>query len=530
MTPPVPLLRRVLMRVSVALAVGVAVLAGAVPASADPTPNPTPNQAPVPPGSATPPPTPTTTSPPTANPTPNPQPTPSPPPATNVDTSDDPAWYDIPGQIRKGISDFFLWVASSGLTPVMDLLGRTVLSSSDLANNPRVLAVWGTCLAIANTCFVLFVVGAGFVVTARDTMQNRYGVKELLPRLIVGAVAANTSAIVCAKAIEATNALAAAIVGPGVDGPAAAAALMQNMSGANTPAGGFLLALMVLAAVAMAIVVVIMCFLRIAMLSVLVGVAPLALTCHALPQTEGLAYTWWRAFVAMLGIQLGEAVLLLATVKVFLTPSGLVIDGMPATVSGMVGVCVAIAMLWIMIKLPGWMKQFVLGPQRGRGLVGQVVRTVVAVKTLGYLAGASSSAGRAAGTARRAGPAGGGGAPGGGRPGGGGPRPSPRPGGPTGSMVQDLVVGVPADRNRLRAIRALATRERTWRDQPWPAERGPAPVHPEPSPPAPPIRPAAPESASRPAPNRTSSADRRPARVPTAPTMAARTSPPPTVR
>jgi hypothetical protein len=347
---------------------------------------------------------------------------------TGSSSDDDPAWYDIPGQIRKGIADFFLWVAKSGLQPVMDLLGATVLSTPDLVGNPAVQAVWGTCLLVANTCFVLFVVAAGFVLTTRETLQSRYGLKELLPRLMVGGLAANVSLIICGKAIEATNALTAAIVGPGVDGPTAAAALAHTMIGAGTspiggPIGGLLLALLILAALAMAIVIVIMFFLRLALLIILVGVAPLGLACHALPQTEGLAYLWWRSFIAVLGIQLGQAVLLLATIKVFLTPTGITVLGAPATTSGWTSVCVSIAMLWLMIKLPGLMKRFVLGPARGRGLLGQVVGTVIAIKTLGAAAGVTSSSTRnATGSRRGAGPAGGS------RPGGA----RPRPGGPAG--------------------------------------------------------------------------------------------------
>jgi hypothetical protein len=41
---------------------------------------------------------------------------------------------------------------------------------------------------------------------------------------------------------------------------------------------------------------------------VLIAVAPFALACHALPQTEGIARWWWRAFTAILAIQSAQAV------------------------------------------------------------------------------------------------------------------------------------------------------------------------------------------------------------------------------
>lgn len=55
-------------------------------------------------------------------------------------------------------------------------------------------------------------------------------------------------------------------------------------------------------------------------------------------------------------------VVVLGTVKVFLTPSGLVLLGVPATASGLLGVLVCITMLWLPVKIPGMMKQYVLAP------------------------------------------------------------------------------------------------------------------------------------------------------------------------
>ena len=72
--------------------------------------------------------------------------------------------------------------------------------------------------------------------------------------------------------------------------------LDQPVPGQKPPV---LFSLLILAALVMAVVVVITFLLRTAMLALLVGLAPLALTCHATPYTEGLAYTWWRAVGAL---------------------------------------------------------------------------------------------------------------------------------------------------------------------------------------------------------------------------------------
>jgi len=58
---------------------------------------------------------------------------------------------------------------------------------------------------------------------------------------------------------------------------------------------------------------------------VLLAMAPLALACHGLPQTEGVARWWWRAFAGILAIQAAQALVLVAAVRVFLSPGWSVI-------------------------------------------------------------------------------------------------------------------------------------------------------------------------------------------------------------
>ncbi|WP_285691855.1 hypothetical protein [Actinoplanes sp. NBRC 103695] len=313
--------------------------------------------------------------------------------------------FDIPGQIRKAINEFLLWVAKTGLKPVMNALGSTALSTPDITGNPQVKAVWTTSLIVANGIYVLFVVLGGFILASRETLQSQYGFKQIAPRLAVGAVVSNISLILCGKAIEATNALTAAIAGQGVDGPDAAQAISgildQPLTGTSP---NILLILLVIAVAVLGLVVVITFILRVALLVLLFGIAPLAMVCHASPQTEGIAYTWWRAFFACLGLQVAQAVIVVGTVKVFLTPSGLVLLGVPATTSGLLGVLVCVTMLWLLIKVPGLMKQFVLAPigmqSQGRGLVGQLIQAFVMIKTLGAAAGLTGAATAGSRTAR----------------------------------------------------------------------------------------------------------------------------------
>ena len=319
-----PLRPRRARRVAALLLLGVVVLAGLVlwAGSAHAGPSPTPGPAPTAPGAlprqglAPAPgaanPTPTeglAPAPGPANPTPTPTeglaPAPSPGPSS-PSGSDDPAWWDIAGQIRKAVVDLVVWAAEQALEPVMEALGESWLSTPDFTGNTAVTGIWTTSLVTANAVFVLFIVAGGFRVTARETLQTQHSLKQVLPRLAVGAVAANCSLIIVGKAIEATNALTVAIAGNSVDGPTAATAIRQIVDNALN-GGGFLMALLVIAVIVMCLVLEFTFILRLAALIVLAGLAPLALICHASPLTEGVAQMWWRAFGACLGLQIGRA-------------------------------------------------------------------------------------------------------------------------------------------------------------------------------------------------------------------------------
>src|SRR5581483_7322904 len=135
--------------------------------------------------------------------------------------------------------------------------------------------------------------------------------------------------------------------------------------------------------------------------------------CHALPQTEAVAYWWWKAFGGCLAIQLAQSLALITGLRVFLDPGGFTPFG--ATRSGLVNLIVALALLYILIKIPFW----ILGSLRsggGRSLVSTVARAYVIGKAIGWVRGQHGTGPRSggAGGGRRGGGSGGGGGPRGG--------------------------------------------------------------------------------------------------------------------
>ena len=155
---------------------------------------------------------PTTTTPPTAPP----QPSDGgslrdrlPPPFGNG-----PGFFDIGERINAWFRD----LAASALDPLLDLVGRTILATPDLAAaGSRVRELWLVSAGIANTGFVLLIVAGGVLVMSHETLQSSYSAKEIAPRLVLAFVAANLSLLLAGQAIPLANALAGALLDTSTD-------------------------------------------------------------------------------------------------------------------------------------------------------------------------------------------------------------------------------------------------------------------------------------------------------------------------
>src|SRR5215475_1032052 len=372
-----------------------------------------------------------------------PAPVPAPPddpldPLDSGSGQDDPHWWDVEGKVRKAIDDWFRDLVSSAATALLDVLGKTVLATPDPEAQPRVRDLWSTSAVVANTCFVLLVVVGGLLVMGHQTVQTHTSAKQVAPRLVAAFVAANASLGIAGQAVRLTNALAQAFTGQGVQ-------VGQGVTWSKlviVPVAGdaVFLVLLCLVVVALAAVLVVTCIVRAAVVLLLSAAGPLALACHALPQTEPLAALWWRALAGALGVQLAQAFTLVTALRVFL-----VSDGNPAaglSVGGrLVNVLVAVCLLWVCIRIPAWVRHLVFSRSSHRTVLGTVVRTLVAAKTLGLAR--SALAGRFARNTSAAGR----------RPAGGGPRRGPggpsRPRGPRGPGGGPRPGGPPAAGSRL---------------------------------------------------------------------------------
>jgi hypothetical protein len=287
---------------------------------------------------------------------------------------------DIGACITEAINNFFRSVITAALNPLLELLSKTLLTTPTLDSLPRIGELWTQSWQIVLACYSIVVLLAGVLVMAHESVQTRYSIKEIAPRLAIGFLASALSLFVADKAIKLANALAEAVMDDGVDTNTAAETLKAITLGALND--GIFFIFMGIFLVGMLIALLVTYAIRVTLTIVLVAGAPLGLMFHGLPQTEWIAYLWWKAFGGCLAIQIVQSLTLITAMRVFLAPGGFTLLGPTAT--GLVNLIVSLALMYILVKIPFW----ILGSLRQghrRSFVGGVARTYVTARTLALL-------------------------------------------------------------------------------------------------------------------------------------------------
>src|SRR5262249_50277248 len=154
-----------------------------------------------------------------------------------------------------------------------DLLSSTLFHSPDVTALPQVQALAGTALTIVDAGFVLALISAGVLVMTQHTVQTRYGVNELVPRLVIGFIAANFATPLCSQLIQIGNALTQALTGAPIDTTGALNQMLGIINGAvGDPAEPLLVLVLVLMAAVLAGMLLATCCVRLGLLVVLCGI------------------------------------------------------------------------------------------------------------------------------------------------------------------------------------------------------------------------------------------------------------------
>ncbi|MFI5490534.1 conjugal transfer protein TrbL family protein [Micromonospora echinaurantiaca] len=267
---------------------------------------------------------------------------------------------------------------------VVDLLGgllafltSSIFLSPDVTVLPQVQAIASKSALVVNACFILAIITAGIATMVGDSVETRYTVKHLIPRLVVGFVLSAFAVPLTAAVIDIANALTVALAGESAPTTEAVTFARVRIRSAMADESAALLTVVIgLLIVVLMFMLVGSWLVRIGVLVVLAGIAPVALACYATPWTQGAAEVWWRTLLGCLATPTLQAVTFSAGINLVIDPeSNLpILLGLPG--SDTLNLLLVIVVLWVTVKIPAMMRRYATGkgsPSTG----GLLLRTVV---------------------------------------------------------------------------------------------------------------------------------------------------------
>ena len=277
-------------------------------------------------------------------------------------------------ELLGAMRSFIDWALGFGGSS-LNFVTRTPAEGS--YESPTVRSLWDFSRAIANAGLALVVMWGGFNVMVRQHIGSPYhGAMELLPRVILAALAVNLTLEFARVLIEVNNAFAAAIGQVGLPG----------YEQANVAQEGIALVFVAIAYAVMALLLVFQMLMRLALLDVLIVLSPLMVLLWVLPQTQGWTRWWAHLFPITVFQQVVQLVVLRlgAALMVELVPGG----AADALLTLLLGIAVAALTLRVPALLNGQLQQ---------AGTGAGVALVVAGRVAGVAAGRGTAAAGAVG-------------------------------------------------------------------------------------------------------------------------------------
>lgn len=222
-------------------------------------------------------------------------------------------WIVCPGAnfLSKVVMDSYKFIADNMLQVRSNELFTN--SSQDKSSGKSLMEVWGNFRDIAN---VLFVILFTIVIISQITSLgiSNYGIKKMLPRLLIFAILINVSYYISVIAVDASNILGRSIYntiigsvewsGASTSGAHSLGQIVAGGLALSTGAvffGGTMFLALMSALIGM-VVMIITLMIRQAAVIILVVLSPIAFASAILPNTEGIFNKWKSIFKSMLVI------------------------------------------------------------------------------------------------------------------------------------------------------------------------------------------------------------------------------------
>ena len=200
-----------------------------------------------------------------------------------------------------------------------------------------VRSLWDLSRALANGGLALVVMWGGFNVMLRQHLRSPYdGAMELLPRVVLAALALNLTLEFSRLLIDANNALTALVGLSGLPGYEQAGAGQEGVA-------------LIIVAVSYGVVALLLVFqmlMRLALIDLLIVLAPVMVLLWVLPQTQGWARWWAQLFPVTVFQQAVQMVVLSLG-------SALMVELTPGSVqNALLTLFLGISVLWLTLKVP----------------------------------------------------------------------------------------------------------------------------------------------------------------------------------
>jgi TrbL/VirB6 plasmid conjugal transfer protein len=280
----------------------------------------------------------------------------------------------IGGALIEAMRELVDWALGLGGSS-LNFVTRTPAAGS--YESATVRSLWDFSRAIVNVALAAIVMWGGFnVIIKQHTRSPYHEAMELLPRVILAALAANLTLEFARVLIDLNNGFAGAIGQVGLPGYEQASTSQEGMAA-------------VFMAISYGIVVlllVLQMLMRLALIDLLIVLSPLMMLLWVLPQTQG----WTRWWTNLFPITVFQQAVQMITLRL---GSALMIELTPGSVSNaLLTLLLGIAVCWLTLKVPSLLR----GQVQHAGL-GSVVNLVVLSKVGGSLAARGGAAAAGAG-------------------------------------------------------------------------------------------------------------------------------------
>ncbi|WP_018352012.1 conjugal transfer protein TrbL family protein [Longispora albida] len=277
--------------------------------------------------------------------------------------------------LLNGILDWLTKMVLGTFDALIGLITGSLLVSPDVTTLPQVIGLSTRSVWVVDSIFVLAFVAAGaLTMFSGGSERSRYHIKDLAPRLVVGFIGAHFSQVLISKGIEVANAITEALASQPMNSAAAKAMRSHIVAASKDPTTALLAIVIACIIVMLLAATTFQMIMRFAALLVMAIIAPLAMACHALPATEGLARLWWRQFAGCLATPVLQA-LCLTTGQWMLTDPSNMLAAYALPGGDVLQLFVVMVVLWMTVKVPGLVAKFA-GQPAGGGKSNPIVALV----------------------------------------------------------------------------------------------------------------------------------------------------------